>query len=51
MNTPTLEELIENPVRAFPQEQWHENNLPPRLAKVKARLLNDERMIDIEPVA
>jgi pyruvate formate-lyase/glycerol dehydratase family glycyl radical enzyme len=48
LSNPTLEELLQNPVCAFPPDQWDANQLPPRLAQVKARLLNDDRQIDIE---
>ncbi|MEA3334321.1 MAG: glycyl radical protein [Chloroflexota bacterium] len=44
----TLHQLNENPLSAFPPELWHSTRPSERAARIKGRLLSDERQVDIE---
>ncbi len=45
---PTLTELRENPPSAFPQAEWLTTEPAPAAARIKKRLLQNEREIDVE---
>lgn len=43
-----LEQLKAEPTLAFPQDQWLTTHAPARLDRIRTRLLNNERSIDVE---
>ena len=45
---PTLDELCANPILAFPQPEWKTTHPSERVARLKERLLQIEREIDVE---
>jgi len=44
----TLNQLKENPALAFPEEVWNTTRPTERVARIKERLLHNEREIDVE---